>query len=116
MSGHELNLLEAVCWLPGPVRRAMRRALASGWYHIEPGFYESETGVCPFVAAAKMAGVWRDGHAADGGTDWGSQTEPGAPCFVFAVSFDLYAEEAGTDRALEVVLQGLNAESRSLAA
>jgi len=94
----------------------MRRAVASGWFHIEPGVYESNTGVCPLVAAAKMAGVWRDGHAADGGPDWGSDTEPSVPCFVFAVSFDLYSEEAGIDRALEVVLQGLNSEPRSLAA
>lgn len=94
----------------------MRRALASGWYHIEPESYESQIGVCPLVAAALIAGVWRDGHAADGGPDWGSETEPSALCFVFAVSFDLFAEEAGTDRAIEVVLAGLSAETLSLAA
>ena len=116
MTRSEYHLRSSVAWLPRPVRRAMLLALNSGWYTIEPNEYESATGVCPFVAAAKMAGVWRNGHAADGGLDWGSEAAPSNPCFIFAVSFDVYAEEAGTDRAIEVVFEGLATERVPVAA
>lgn len=111
MTQTEINLRNSVTWLPEPVRRAMRLALSSGWYTIEPNDYESGTGVCPYVAAAKCAGVWRDGHAGDGGPDWGTETEPNGQCFGFAVSFDLYADEAGTESAVELVLEELTPRS-----
>ena len=112
----ERELRIAVASLPPSVRRAMSVALASGWYSIEPGHYESATGVCPLVAAAKIAGFWRDGHSADGGPEWGTETEPSPPCFEFAVCFYMYAEVAGATRAVEVVLQGLESETVQLAA
>ncbi len=112
----ERELRIAVASLPPLVRRAMSVALASGWYSIEPGDYESATGVCPIVAAAKTAGFWRDGHSADGGAEWGTETEPSPPCFEFAVCFDMYAEVAGTSRAVEVVLEHLESETVRLAA
>lgn len=80
-------------------------ALRSGWYRIEPGRWESATGVCPLVAAAKICGVWRNGHAADGGALWGDEEQPAPASFEFAVAFDLYAEEAGTDAAIELLLE-----------
>ena len=51
----ESELRIAVASLPPLVRRAMSVALASGWYSIEPGGYESAAGVCPIVAAAKIS-------------------------------------------------------------
>jgi hypothetical protein len=90
--------------------------LRSGWYTIEPNKYESATGVCPVVAAAKIAGVWRDGHTADGGPDWGDETHPNAEGFEFAVSFDVYADEVGTPAAVEMVLEELGARPVSVAA
>ncbi len=112
----ERELRIAVASLPPSVRRAMSVALASGWYSIEPGGYESATGVCPIVAAAKIAGFWRDGHSADGGPEWGTETEPSPPCFEFAVCFDMYSEVAGTNTALDLVLEELTSETVRLAA
>ncbi len=86
-------------------------ALRSGWYRIEPGSWESATAVCPYTAAAKIAGVWRDGHAADGGPSWGDEKEPTAVGMEFAVSFDCYATVAGTDAAIELVLDALTTGS-----
>jgi len=111
MTSEAQDLRTATALLPDPVRRAMRLALRSGWYRIEPGSWESATAVCPLAAAAKVAGVWRDGHAADGGALWGDEHEPAITGFAFAVAFDLYAEEAGTDAAIELLLEELDPRS-----
>jgi len=116
MTHAEFDLRQAVTFLPEPVRRAMLLGLRSGWYVIKAEGYESPTGMCPLVAAAKIAGVWRDGHAADGGVDWGDETRPNKRCFEFAVAFDLYAGEVGTAVAVDVVLAELGSEHRALAA
>lgn len=89
----------------------MRLALRSGWYRIEPGSWETATAMCPLAAAARTAGVWRDGHCADGGPEWGTEDEPALEAWEFAVSFDVYAAEAGTDAAVELVLKALNARA-----
>ena len=89
----------------------MSVALRSGWYRIEPCLWESDTGVCPFVAAAKISGFWRDGHAADGGPLWGDEESPTTAVFEFAISFDLYAKVAGTGAAVQLVLEELTLRS-----
>ena len=103
VSASERELRDAVAGLPGSVSAAMTFALRSGWFTIRPGGYQSDAGVCPFTAAAKVAGVWRDGHAADGGPDWGDEATPNPRCFEFAVCFDVYSMEAGVERAVQVV-------------
>ena len=103
VSDSERELREAVAGLPGSVSTAMTFALRSGWFTVRPCGYESDAGVCPFAAAAPVAGVWRDGHAAAGGPDWGDETTPNPRCFEFAVCFDVYSMEAGVDRAVQVV-------------
>jgi len=94
--------------LPRPIRQAMLIALRSHWYSIEPDAWESATGVCPVVAAGKLAGVWRDGHLADGGPIWGSEESPSDEVFDFAVSFDLHADEVGTEAAVDLVERTLS--------
>jgi len=44
------------------------------------------------------------------------QARPNKRCFEFAVAFDLYAGEVGTDVAVDVVLAELDSEQRALAA
>ena len=82
----------------GPHRHDLRSAGAAGTRSARAAT-SRRTGVCPFVAAAKITGVWRDGHAADGGPDWGDETTPNPRCFEFAVCFDVCSMEAGAERA-----------------
>lgn len=105
MSLFRSDLLLATYELPEPVRQAMWLALRSGWYRVRPGSWENEEGVCPFTAAAMVAGVWHDGHVANCGPEWGTEEEPTEAVFEFAVSFDLCAEEIGADRAVQLVLE-----------
>lgn len=88
--------------LPGEVARAMRRALQSGRYRIGAGSWEGGPGqaVCPIVAAGMVAGVWREGHCADGGPAWGTEEHPNEAVMEFAVCWDLHSQEAGTEQAV----------------
>ena len=101
------SLVRDTLRLPPPVRRAMRFAVRSGWFEIEAGVWESETAVCPIVAAGKVAGYWRGRHLADGGPEWGDQERPSPALMAFAVSFDVCAEEIGTAAAIGVVSEAL---------
>jgi hypothetical protein len=84
----------------------MIRALDSGWFRIAPGTYEQAgpgAAVCPIVAAATMAGVWRDGQLLPGNPAWGSADRPSTAVEDFAAYFDLCSEACGVAMALETV-------------
>lgn len=87
----------------------MRVALRSGWFQIDTGSWQDGPGgaVCPITAAAMTVGVWRDGHCADGGPEWGSQEQPSEAVMEFAVCFDLAAEQLGLVRAVTTVRSAL---------
>jgi hypothetical protein len=87
----------------------MRVALRSGGFHIGIGRWQDGPGeaVCPITAAAITIGVWRNGHCADGGPDWGTQDQPSETVMEFAVCFDLAADELGLDRAVTTVRSAL---------
>ncbi len=88
----------------------MELALRSGWFELRAGRWESPSGVCPIVAAAKVAGIWRDGHCAAGGPDWGDEDAPSEPMMTFAVCFDLHAEDVGLVAAIQTLREALRAD------
>lgn len=93
------------CWLV--------QALSSDWFHIEPGAYEHDDpggAVCPTVAAAKMAGIWRGGQILPGDPAWGTPEGPVAEVEDFAAYFDLCAEDLGTTQAIEVTCRALDSQ------
>lgn len=92
-------------------------ALDSDWFRIEPGAYEHggpEGGVCPIVAAATMAGIWRHGQLLPGNQAWGSSERPSSEVEDFAAYFDLCAEDSGTATAIDTVRRTLDPVYRSL--
>lgn len=107
LAAHDLRV--ATSLLPDPIRRAMWLALRSGWYRIEAGFWETDDGLCPLAAAARVAGVWRNGVFAGHGPEWGDEHEPSVEAWDFAISFDVCAWELGTAAAVELVLSELEA-------
>lgn len=100
------ELRRATAVLPSGVRRWMARAFDSTWFQIEPGAYDAgHRGghVCPFVAAAMLAGVWSRGEVLPGNPDWGSPDGPTAEIEDFAAYFDLCSEQIGTLAATDVI-------------
>jgi hypothetical protein len=95
----------------------MRRALRRGGYGIGAGNWDQGPGgtVCPIRAAAMIAGVWRDGHCADGGPEWGTENEPSETVMEFAVCFDLAAEQFGLGEAVSAVRIALGEQPEGLA-
>lgn len=109
------ELRRAALNLHADVSRWVIRALDSDWFRIEPGAYEHGGpggAVCPIVAAATLAGIWRDGRLLPGNPVWGTPERPANEVEEFAAYFDLYAEDSGTAQAIETVLGALVATSR----
>jgi hypothetical protein len=91
------------------------RALDCGWFQIEAGAYEHDGpggAVCPIVAAATLAGIWRDGQLLPGNPAWGTPERPASEVEDFAAYFDLCAEGSGTAQAIESVRGALVVVSR----
>lgn len=115
------ELRRAALGLDTEVARWVIRALDSDWFRIEPGAYEHGGpggAVCPIVAAATMAGVWRNGQLLPGNPGWGSPERPANEVEDFAAYFDLCAEECGSVNAIETVRRALDdlPRARNLAA
>ena len=110
----ERELLEATTNLPQPIAIWMARAIRSGWFEIGSGSYIDRAGgtVCPVVAAATLAGVWRNGQLLPGNDLWGTHSAPSEVVEEFASYFDLVAEDAGTEVALQIVDETLAERSR----
>lgn len=109
------ELRGAALTLPIDVSRWVIRALDSDWFRIEPGAYErggAGGGVCPIVAGATLAGIWRDGRLLPGNPVWGTPERPADEVEEFAAYFDLCAEESGTAQAIEAVRGAFAAMSR----
>lgn len=111
----EPELLRVTKNLPSPIAVSMARAIRSGWFEIGSGDYEAGHGrtVCPVVAAAMLAEVWRDGRLLPGNELWGTETGPSEVVEDFASYFDLCTEEAGIEVAVQVVAEGLAETRRS---
>lgn len=109
----ERELLRVTKNLPSPIAVWMARAIRSGWFEIRSGEYEAGDGraVCPVIAAAMLAEVWRDGRLLPGNELWGTEMGPSQVVEDFASYFDLCAEEAGIEVAVQVIAEGL-AETR----
>lgn len=109
------ELRRATSVLPRDVRRWMGRAIGSGWFRIAAGDYDGGPGasVCPFVAAAMMAGVWSDGGVLPGNPDWGVPDGPTPEIEDFAAYFDLCADMAGVAGAIATVAAALEPKARA---
>lgn len=108
------ELRRAALNLHPDVARWVILALDSGWFRIEAGAYEHGApggAVCPIVAAATMAGAWRDGHLLPGNEAWGRPDRPSQEVEDFAAYFDLCAEELGTTAAIDTVRGALDPTS-----
>jgi hypothetical protein len=106
------GLQGATLALPPVVRRWIGRAIDSGWHRIEPGAYDDGGpggSVCPFVAAAMMAGVWSDGRVVAGHPGWGGPSGPTPEIEDFAAYFDLCAKQVGTVAATAVIRDAVRA-------
>jgi hypothetical protein len=109
------ELRRAALNLDTDVARWVIRALDSEWFRIEPGAYEHGGpggAVCPIVAAATLAGIWRDGQLLPGNQVWGTSERPANEVEDFAAYFDLCAEDSGTGQAIETVRKALVTISR----
>lgn len=109
------ELQRAALNLHTDISRWVIRALDSDWFRLEPGAYEhSGPGgpVCPIVAAATLAGIWRDGQLLPGNPVWGTPEHPANEVEDFAAYFDLCAEAVGTAQAIETVRGALAAMPR----
>ena len=107
------DLRLATLGLDAEVVRWLARALRSTWFRIEPGAYEQDgpaAAVCPSVAAAMMAGVWKNGELLPGSPAWGTAERPACEVEEFAACFDLCAAESGTALAIEAVRQALDSQ------
>jgi len=102
MTEHDYLRL-ATAALPQTISTALATALDSGDFVIGALAYESELAVCPIVAAAITAGVWRDGAMISGAEKWGTPEHPSDPVEEFAAWFDLCAEASGLDYALAII-------------
>jgi hypothetical protein len=109
------ELVEAVNGLPSAISRPLEIALRGGRFQMSAGSWEGGPGgaVCPIVAAAMTAGVWRDGHCAAGGPEWGSEERPSDAVMEFAVCFDLCVEEDGIEAAVAFTRTALGGHRRS---
>jgi hypothetical protein len=83
--------------LPHSVAGPMERALAGGTYRIRSGRYEHDGAVCPLGTADAFAASRGQVSVGEGEAGYGGHL------LRFAVAFDLYAEEAGLDAAVELV-------------
>lgn len=110
------ELRGAALSLDTEVARWVIRALDSDWFRIEPGAYEHGGpggAVCPIVAAATMAGIWRNGQLLPGNPVWGSPECPANEVEDFAAYFDLCAEESGSANAIATVRRALDSLPRA---
>lgn len=109
------ELRRAALNLHADVSRWVLRALDSDWFRIESGAYEhggAGGAVCPIVAAATLAGIWRDGQLLPGNPTWGSPEGPTNEVEDFVAYFDLCAEASSTAEAIETVRRALVAMLR----
>lgn len=101
------ELRRAALNLDPDIGRWMIRALDSDRFRVEPGAYEHGGPggtVCPIVAAATMAGAWRDGQLQPGNPLWGAPDRPANEVEEFAAYFDLCAQDSGTVTAITTVV------------
>jgi hypothetical protein len=115
------ELRRAALNLDPNVARWVIHAVDSGWFRIEPGAYEHGGpggAVCPIIAAATIAGIWRDGRLLPGNPVWGTPERPANEVEDFAAYFDLCAEHSGSATAIETMRLALDplTRARTLAA
>lgn len=100
----EGELRAATRALPSDLRAWMRMAVLERAAALCFGEYEdSDGGVCPVVAAAKLAGAWEGGRIVDGFETWGGPDGPTERVEDFVAYFDLVSDGKGVEHALGVV-------------